>query len=695
MLKKLSTNMSRNAKTLFGVWIFIVVCLVLTLKSVSINPSINESTNGENEYHQALLLLDSLFDRQADIAIKLSPEDGDFSKLEKGFEEFQKQIHEKIKIEKFISPIPFLSSLANSESNAKDLIQQSSSFPKVGDLISRDSSSFLILIQLAEDAEADADADELHYVLDQKYSGIQSLKSFSILELEHQIGESLRLDLILLSSSILVFFILILIFAYRSWQSVFFCLAIAAPSVLFAIWCFSFFEVDINLITLVVVPITIVLALADAVHLLTGFNSRKNEGETLKSRISKTIETYISPSFLTSLTTSIAFYSFLFNESVNLQKLGIITGTAVIGGFFLSYLLGPILLSIIPARDLKDHPFSKLSRHFAGNKKVYSIFIVLLFVVSIFCTNAVEFKSSFTNFFPKNTEVLQNHNELERDFYSQIKLNLLISRKNSEQTSKREMENWVQEVYNSMDSFEEIGKANYQAKPKKLTNQYVPPLLSAARLFVANGNYVSKDENTHRIEIRFTTPDKIKEFQNHFLDRFKEESKPYQIAFASPALVMEAIDQSTAASLLKSLSLSTLIIVLVISFLTKSITQTLYALLANMTPLSAILLLFWLFNLKINVLTAITAVVCLGLIVDDTLHVIYRKVKLNGNLEELGFGMILTSLLLTGGFLLFNLSSFGPTQTFGNISSVIFCITLVSDLTLLPLLLQLKKQVKK
>ena len=105
-------------------------------------------------------------------------------------------------------------------------------------------------------------------------------------------------------------------------------------------------------------------------------------------------------------------------------------------------------------------------------------------------------------------------------------------------------------------------------------------------------------------------------------------------------------------------------------------------------------IIFYFGNLDLNILTAITTVVCLGIIVDDTIHVIYRKKVLKLKNDELGYGIITTSIILIGGFLTFMLSSFQPSQVFGYVSAMIFFVTMVADLTILPFLLDLTSKKK-
>ena len=82
-----------------------------------------------------------------------------------------------------------------------------------------------------------------------------------------------------------------------------------------------------------------------------------------------------------------------------------------------------------------------------------------------------------------------------------------------------------------------------------------------------------------------------------------------------------------------------------------------------------------------NITTSITLVICLGLIVDDTIQILYRRVRLDEPMEELGFGVLTTTLIMAGGFLSFLLSQSRPIQIFGLLCAIVFLIAAVSDMT--------------
>ena len=95
---------------------------------------------------------------------------------------------------------------------------------------------------------------------------------------------------------------------------------------------------------------------------------------------------------------------------------------------------------------------------------------------------------------------------------------------------------------------------------------------------------------------------------------------------------------------------------------------------------------------------AITFSICLGIAVDDSLHFLFRfwqERKITGDLDEAvantiettGLAMLTTTIVLVSGFLVITVSSFIPTAQFGVISAITLCVALITDITLLPVLL--------
>jgi predicted RND superfamily exporter protein len=130
---------------------------------------------------------------------------------------------------------------------------------------------------------------------------------------------------------------------------------------------------------------------------------------------------------------------------------------------------------------------------------------------------------------------------------------------------------------------------------------------------------------------------------------------------------------------------------------TRSWKQAFIGLIPNVVPLSIAVWVFSLFGFSLNILTAITATVCIGLLDDDTVHLLYRKFVLREPVDTLANSIVNTAILLAVGFGFFVLSDFYPTQVFGGVSALVFVFGILGELTLFQVVMdwiQLKTREK-
>lgn len=115
----------------------------------------------------------------------------------------------------------------------------------------------------------------------------------------------------------------------------------------------------------------------------------------------------------------------------------------------------------------------------------------------------------------------------------------------------------------------------------------------------------------------------------------------------------------------------------------------------NLLPILMTLSLMPLLDIALDVGTVMIAGVALGLVVDDTIHLLGRvQVELRAGkemqtalavaLESVGRPVIYTSIVLCLGFLVLVGASFNPVIHFGLLSSLVIVLALVFDLIVVP-----------
>ncbi len=108
-------------------------------------------------------------------------------------------------------------------------------------------------------------------------------------------------------------------------------------------------------------------------------------------------------------------------------------------------------------------------------------------------------------------------------------------------------------------------------------------------------------------------------------------------------------------------------------------------------------------NIRLDMSTIMIGSMAIGVVVDDTVHVIYNFNKYydqTGNMHQairdtlLGTGraLLLTSLILSSGFFILIVSSLSLLNVFGILTDVTIIFALLADLMLAPALIVLVKR---
>jgi predicted RND superfamily exporter protein len=148
-------------------------------------------------------------------------------------------------------------------------------------------------------------------------------------------------------------------------------------------------------------------------------------------------------------------------------------------------------------------------------------------------------------------------------------------------------------------------------------------------------------------------------------------------------------------SQVQGFSAAILLILLLLGIAMRSTKRVLLAIPANTIPVAMTLGLMGLTGIPLDVATATIATVILGLVVDDTVHIL-RPAKGQGleatvmqAVDRSGGTLLLTSLVLAAGFLVLWFAQIRSIAWFGALTSFAMLVAIATDLLLLPALARL------
>lgn len=597
-------------------------------------------------------------------------------------EDALKEDIEGLRIQSLHSSSHLLKFADRKEKTIQAALTEASDLPLIDQLISIDKQSFLFIVHL--DSELDFDLDLFNSIIYKSYPGIKSINVISEKHIESEIINSISKDILLLPSVILLFFTLIIIVVYRSFSSLVFIMILIGSSIFPVFFFFHVFQIPLNLVTILTIPVLLVLLLADSVHLITGYRSVSLQ-KTHQEKLKLVLNNYFVPSLITSVTTAIAFLSFQFNDAENIRNFGLITGMTVLLAFILTFSLAGFLLQFVKPKYTKMHWVNSISEHFGKHKQVYSAISIIIFISSMLFAPSLSFETNMDSFIPRETKLHKDKQVFTKQYYSRYHLEVMLEKKDT-LSSTRDLRQMVIDLHENLELQPEIARVS-SIKDQIDYKSRFGPFGGFVRFPSKFNPYHTQNNNAFRLVVSMYNDDDISKVGDFIQNSLKEKSSLVELSTFSSVLLINELNSRTSISLLTSLLFSCILIGFFIFLMTRSIRHTLTSMIVNLVPLSFIILIFYFFDLNLNIITAMTSVVCIGLIVDDTIHLLYRKLVLKSELKEVSFGIIVTTIILSGGFLVLTLSDFEPSKAFGGICAIVFLIALINDLTLLPFMI--------
>ena len=692
MKEALINILIRRQKALLIAGMLLLFCIMALTKIPTVDGELTGFNMDESEYYQNGIDIAEQFGSTNFIQVNIEPSVEEAATVISSLEKLNEDINKSFpgsRVESIHKAKKLLKIGDSSNLNIYKVLQRSAELPIVNEVISKDRKSFLLIVFFDSNKNSGIEIDKFDEILTNKYPGLYFKNVMSPYHVEKGIAESIVRDMKVVPLIIISLFVALIFIAYRSVSALIFTMLIIGVSVLPVFYFFEALQIPLNVITILAIPVLLVLSLADSIHLLTGYRRCK---ATLShdNKLRKILHRYFVPSLITSLTTAVAFLSFLFNDSENIQNFGLITGITVLLAFCMTFAIAPFLLRCVKPKNVHAHYFDRFFKHLTSQRLAYSILLLALFLISMAFLPSLKFNTNLDSFIPRNTKLRTDQQELIHQYYSQLRIEVMIERKAGQ--SIRDLQIKLNDLHRNIESMNNVGRVSSIKNQIDFKAQY-GSLSGFVKFPTKNNPFVSSDKRFYRVDIRLKDA-------KHLIPVEKKVRKLAQniglkcITYSNGLLINET-NSNTADSLFRSLLFSCIFIFGLILSMTRSILFTSAALIANLIPLSSLVLIFCIFKLDLNLLTSITSIVCLGLIVDDTIHVLYRKVILGSKLEEVSFGIITTSLILFFGFLALTMSSFVPSRVFGATSALVFMVTVITDLTLLPYLLDNIKLLKE
>jgi uncharacterized protein len=472
------------------------------------------------------------------------------------------------------------------------------------------------------------------------------------------------------------------------------------------------------------------LAIADSIHLLITMLQKMRSGMPKNEAIIESIRINFMPIFITSVTNIIGFLTLNFAEGAPFHDLGNITATGVAAAFVFSIFLLPALMSILPVRvkiKKEEKSRSKIVDRLAdfviaNHRKVLAFSVVAVIGLSAFIFKN-ELNNEFVKFFDKSVQFRTDTDFISENLTGIYNIEYSLGAGEADGISSPDyikklddFDKWFrqQDEVMHVSSFSETMKRVNKSMHGDSTDYYKVPeakdeaaqYLLLYEMSLPYGLDLNNQINVDKSETRFTvTLNNVSSNEMMALTAkaeqwLRDKAPEYMFSYGiSTALMFSHITKTNMDSMLKSGFGALILISFILIFALRSFKYGVISIIPNVTPIAVAFGIWGVFTGQINMAVAVVLGMTLGIVVDDTIHLLAKYIRARKELGKsppdavryafstVGRAVIVTTIILTAGFSVLMQSSFGFNADMGKLTAITIIAALVLDLLLLPALL--------
>lgn len=541
-------------------------------------------------------------------------------------------------------------------------------------------------------------------------------------------------ELIKFSSIGALLVILFLFIIYRNAWSVIIPMVLVAVSAIWTIGLMTLFNKPLDIMLVVLPTLIFIVGISDVVHLYTKFLYLKREGMSKLKAIKKTMNDVGIATLLTSLTTAIGFASLYFVQVPIIQEFGLVSAMGVLVTFFVTFTAFVALLSITPERYFSSSIQSdfwkvKLSKAFIytlRNGKQLLLATGVIVLISFAGMYKIDQKNKLLEELPADSPLLGEIEYFNKNFIGTRPFEMSL-------TLKQDISFFEYDVLVEIDKLDKYlinnygveflvspammlkkinldvhsGDTSYFKIPKESVLNSYTNSFDSKRFKKEMQPFIDNSVNTARISGR------VKDYgsvyfntSNKNLESYFEESglsKYFKYKLTGSAYLIDRSNEVLSSNLLWGLLSAFGLIAFLVGGIFKSFKMVAIVLIVNIIPLLAIAGVMGFMGIDLKISTSVIFTIAFGIAVDDTIHFMskYRLEMLNKRSTiyalkvtylSTGRAIILTTIILIGGFFSLLFSEFMGTYYIGLLVSGTLVFALIIGLFVLPYLLYLIRE---
>jgi predicted RND superfamily exporter protein len=482
-------------------------------------------------------------------------------------------------------------------------------------------------------------------------------------------------------------------------------------------------------------PIVILtLAVADSIHILLSLRGLMRDGLDKSAALVEAVRINFLPVSITSLTTVVGFLSLNFSDSPPYWHLGNITAVGIAAAWLYSVTLLPALISVLPYRtkqgaggDWSQRAMDRLADVVIGNYRKLFVGVGLASIALIAFIPTIDFNDQWVEYFDESIEFRSDSDEAQ-EFFGLYPIEYSVPAHGPGGVSEPEfltnLERFakflrahpsVTHVYSLSDIMKRLNKnmhgddEAYFRVPgdRELSAQYLLLYELSLPYGLDLNDRINVDKSATRVTatVSRTTTAETKQFFADVQQWMNDNWPAYMRTEPTSAAVMFTyISERNMQNMVAGTILAIAAIAIIMMFALRSVQLGLLSLVPNGLPILTTFGAWALLVGEVGFSVATVASISLGIIVDDTVHLLSKYVRARDErgltvedsiryaFHNVGAAIVVNTIILAAGFLVMTTSAFKMNVDLGLMTVLAIAFALILDFLFLPALLLLGKR---
>jgi predicted RND superfamily exporter protein len=602
-----------------------------------------------------------------------------------------------------------------------------------GDLVSDDATTTAIVVGFDEDRIDQVRAgviQQIHDIVDPKlppgvrayYNGsLEISETYNRITLENQTK---------FTPPILLVTVLAIYVSFRSLRKTFLAILAIIVSILWTLGLYSLMGFSYNVLASMIIPLIVVLAIADDVHIMQHWDEERRHGSA-EHAFKATVAHLAAPLLGASATTALGMLSLATSNVVAVKSFGVGSAVGIMVDFAISLVLMPTLLSLVkPETAEAPHeryflaPLQRIARYSCAHPRRVLAVSLGVSVVAALGILKLRVDTNHISFFSASHPLGQSAAVIDKELAGVYSFQIMLEGPPDSLKTPDALQR-LDRLQGELRKFPHVRKVTSVADYVKRINKELNDGRQEANVVPSDANTIAQElfvfalggDGRHELErvvasdysraqisikLQSMSSDVVLELVEH-ADRLAKEAfagTGIDVLTTGSGRLFSTLDHYLVMSQLSSFGTAFFAVFGVIFIVFRSFRFGLLTIAPNLLPVLAVLGVMGHLGISMNIATVMVASVALGVVDDDTIHFInrYRRETAAGaSTDEAieiataheGRASLTTAIINSCGYGVLMLSEYRPSAWFGGLLALTMATAFLAEVFILPAIIKL------